>query len=70
MRCLQLVLWRGALAFGLMLSAGTGALLMSQAKPPACMAVPSHSNLTVVSERRNGHAIRAESPRDFIRRQA
>lgn len=38
MRCLQHVLWRGALALGLLVSGGTGAMLMPQPEAPVCEA--------------------------------
>jgi len=38
MRCLQHVLWRGAMALGLLVSAGAGALVLPQAVAPACLA--------------------------------
>lgn len=36
MRCMQHVLWRGALALGLLVSGGTGAMLMPQPEAPVC----------------------------------
>ncbi len=38
MRCLQHVLWRGAIALGLLVSGGAGVLALPQAPAPACNA--------------------------------
>lgn len=46
MRCLQHVLWRGALAVGLLVSGGTGAMLMPQGEAPACEAASGHATWT------------------------
>lgn len=46
MRCLQHVLWRGALAVGLLVSGGTGAMLMPQREAPACEAASGHATWT------------------------
>lgn len=46
MRCLQHVLWRGALAVGLLVSGGTGAMLMPQGEAPACQAASEHATWT------------------------
>lgn len=43
MRCLQHVLWRGALAVGLLVSGGTGAMLMPQGEAPVCKAATEHA---------------------------